>query len=93
MMQEHIQAQILYKLVIRRQWGAVHSQKRNVLKEIPQRYYKEAEDALDYLIKDGFIIQQPKTKELHISLNPKFQKEIFEIIEKWFDKSIVEPYR
>jgi len=93
MTNEQFKAQILYKLVNHRYWGGKHTQKRNALKGIDPKYYKEFEASLEELIKECFVLVGPKTKELHISLNPKKNKEIFEIIEKWFKKDIVDPYR
>ena len=93
MTNEHFKAQILYKLVNHRYWGDKHTQKRNALKGIPPKFYKDFEDALDELIKEGLILVAPKTKESHIFLNPKKSKEIFEIVEKWFRKDVVDPYR
>ena len=93
MTNEQFRAQILYKLVNHRYWGGKHTQKRNALKGINPKYHKEFEAALDELIKESLIIVAPKTKELHISLNPRRNKEIFDIIDRWFKKDIVDPYR
>lgn len=93
MTNEQFKAQILYKLVNHRYWGGKHTQKRNALKGINPKYHKEFEAVLDELIKEGLIIVAPKTKELHISLNPRRNKDIFDIIDRWFKKDIVDPYR
>ena len=93
MTNEHFKAQILYKLLNHRYWGGRHTQKRNALKGIPPKYFKEFEDALDESIKEGLILMAPKTKEIHISLNPRKSKEIFDIVEKWFNKDVLDPYR
>lgn len=93
MTKEGFKAHILYKLVNHRYWGGKHTQKRNALKGIDPKYHKEFELALEELLKEGLILSMPKTKELHISLNPRKSKEIFELIEKWFSKDIIEPYR
>ncbi len=93
MSNSEFKAQILYKLVNHRYWGGKHTQKRNALKGIPPKFYKDFEDALDELIKEGLILAAPKTKELHIFLNTKKSKEIFELIDKWFKKDVVDPYR
>ena len=93
MANEQFKAQILYKLMNHRYWGGKHTQIRNALKGTQPKFYKDYEDALDELIKGGLILASPKTKEIHIALNPRKSKEIFEIIEKWFSKDIVEPYR
>lgn len=90
---EQFKAHILYKLMNHRYWGGKHTQKKNALKGINPKYYKEFEDALDELIKESLILVAPKTKELHISLNPRQRDEIFAIIEKWFKKDIIDPYR
>lgn len=64
-----------------------------MLKGIQPKFYKEFEAALDELIREGLILVAPKTKELHISLNPRRSKEIFDLIEKWFSKDMIDPYR
>ena len=93
MTNEEFKAHILYKLANHRYWGGKHTQKRDALKGIDPKYHKEFEGALGELIKEGLILVAPKTKELHISLNPRQSNEIFELIEKWFKKDIVDPYR
>lgn len=93
MTSEAFKAQILYKLMNHRYWGGKHTQKRNALKGIEPKYYKEFEIALEELIEDGMILSMPKTKELHISLNPRKSKEIFDLIEKWFSKNITDTYK
>ena len=93
MASEAFKAQILYKLMNHRYWGGKHTQKRNALKGIEPKYHKEFEVALEELIKDGLILSMPKTKELHIALNPRRSKEIFDLAEKWFSKNIIDPYR
>ena len=83
--EEQYKARILHKLMKRRQWAAKHSEEKELLKGFDPRIFKELNKAKEELIKEGFIIVAIKTKERHISLNPRKYNEIIAIVEKYFD--------
>ncbi len=83
MLQKEIQEFIVKKLMnfSPPKWGASHTEGRNLAKGLPKHLVKEAKKAVDNLVKKGFLIKAMKTGELHYSLNPRKQKEIFKLVE------------
>lgn len=68
---EEIKARIIRKLVLWKKWGGAHTE--NILNGIPAHLKgnKITKQALDELIKEGWIIPLKKTHETHYSLNPE----------------------
>lgn len=83
---EELKAHILYKLARRRIWGGKHIPIIYIRSGLPQKYRGHTDELVKELINDGFLIQAPKTGEIHVSLNPRRRKEILEITEKYFGK-------
>ncbi len=83
---EELKAHILYKLARRRIWGGKHLPIIYVRSGIPQKYLSQLDEIAKELINEGSLIQAPKTREIHISLNPRMKKEIIKLIEKYIGK-------
>ena len=78
-----IKARIIRKLVQWRKWGGSHTE--NVLNGLPRhlRGEKIAKQALEELVKDGWLLSAKKTGEIHYSLNPEKTDEILQFYEKY----------
>jgi len=83
---EELKAHILYKLARRRIWGGKHLPIIYVRSGIPQKHLSQLDEIAKELINEGFLIHAPKTREIHISLNPRMRKGIIELIEKYIGK-------
>jgi len=68
-------AQLLFKLIRgKKNWGACYDRLEHF-----KRFSKEA---IEELVKNGWLIMIKKTKFRAISANPHFKKEIIEFVEK-----------
>jgi len=69
---------ILRQLKLMRKWGESHTHYKNMLGSIPkdQRGSKQVRKAVKELFSEGKIIIKKTTQEHHVSLNPKFSREI-----------------
>ncbi len=72
---------ILRKLFRRRIIGGKHTAIEHLTKGLPKHVIGEAKNAVDDLIKAGFILTKSTSYGLHVSLNPKKIDEISKIIE------------
>ena len=70
--------EILRGLVNKGKWGGAHTSIKNIANKIARdkRGSKEAKAAVSDLIKEGKLIIKPTVEDSHVSLNPKFIKEI-----------------
>jgi hypothetical protein len=65
-------------------WGGAHSELKRVVKSLPtylresKRGRKQVNDAIKFMVNQGFLLIKPSTGELHVSLNPRKVKEISE---------------
>lgn len=81
-MKEEIKKEILIDLIESRRWGGKHTEIRNLHKGLPDyllntRQGKKAFDkAVRELINSGWLLVKKSTGEIHVSLNPRFSKEI-----------------
>lgn len=84
MQKEVIMVRFLRKLLNLDMWGGKHTESKNLLKALAKhlRGEKVTEDAIKELNKLEFLISKPSTGEVHISLNPRNRKEIFEFLNK-----------
>ena len=70
---------LLRKLYNRRYFGGKHTEEKSLLrsiKHLPKDEQKQALEDWERCKKDGLVIVQMKTKEPHVSLNPRELKEI-----------------
>jgi hypothetical protein len=65
-------------------WGGKHTEEKNLLKALPKhlRGEKVTDEAMKELYRLDFLFSKPSTGEIHISLNPRKKKEIFEFLER-----------
>lgn len=84
---------LIAKLMLERldnmdKWGGAHSELARVKKSLPSyitdtnKGKKQISKAIKFLVNFGFLLIKPSAGELHISLNPRKKKEIYEFIEK-----------
>ena len=77
---------IISKLIRMRMWGGKHTEMRNLYKGLPENLVsskqgkKLLEKAIKELVRREFLITKPSTDEIHVSLNPRYSKEILEFI-------------
>ena len=78
-----IKARIIRKLVQWRKWGGSHTE--NILNGLPKhlRGEKVTHQAIEELVKDGWITPAKKTGEIHYSLNSEKTDEILQFYEKY----------
>ena len=74
----------LRKLINLDIWGGRHTELTNLKKAIPKhlRGEKMTSEALKELINMEFMTAKQSTKDVHISLNPKKQQEIYEFVKE-----------
>ncbi len=84
MQKREIQEKILRKLMNFNppKWGESHTEIVNLTKGLPKhlRGTKETDDAIDELIKNGFLNRMKKTGEWHVSLNISMKDEIYQFL-------------
>ena len=93
MAKENKEINLIAKLILERlsnmdKWGGAHSELKKVTRSLPN-YLKESHKGRKQVIKAvkllknlGYLLTKPSTGEIHCSLNPKMNKEIFMFIEK-----------
>ena len=69
---------ILAYLEQKKKWGGAHTSVKNLASKISRdkRGSKEVKAAVSDLFKEGKLILKPTTEDNHVSLNPRFVKEI-----------------
>lgn len=79
-----IMAKLLRKLMNLNMWGGKHTEAKNLVKSLPKhlRGEKVTIEAVNELHRLEFLISKPSTGEVHVSLNPKKKKEMFEFLER-----------
>lgn len=80
MINQELQAQLLFKLYRKGKWGGAHTPIKNLFHLLDQSSIKESKKVLRELINLGWVLIKPSTGEEHISLNPHKNKEIKEFI-------------
>ena len=91
-MKEEKEINLIGKLLLERlinmdKWGGAHSELNRVVKSLPSylkmtnQGKKKVHDAIKMVVKNEFLLSKPSTGEIHVSLNPRKKKEIFEFIE------------
>ena len=78
-----VKARIIRKLVNWRKWGESHTE--NILNGLPRqlRGEKITKEAIEQLVKAGWLLHAKKTGEIHYSLNPERTDEILQFYEKY----------
>ena len=71
---------IIEKLYRLKYIGGRHMQMKNIHKGMNGISEKELEKAVTYLVNKGIIQIHIKTKETHVSINPKKMKEVHKIL-------------
>ncbi|MBU2100190.1 hypothetical protein KKG83_06880 [Candidatus Micrarchaeota archaeon] len=86
-----LKAQLIFKLVRRRQWGGKHSAIEDLKKGFPPNAHNEIQSIAEELIRENFFLVKKAFYGTHISLNPKKSKEIKELLIKHY-REIAKPY-
>lgn len=86
-----LSAEILFKLVRRRQWGVKHSALDDLKKGFPSRIHDEIQSTALELISKNMLLVKKSFYGTHVSLNPKKSNEIKEMITKHYGE-IAKPY-
>jgi len=71
---------IIEKLYRLRYIGGRHTEIKNIHKGMKETSEQEIEKAVKYLLNKGIIQIHIKTKETHVSINPKKMKEVHRIL-------------
>lgn len=71
---------LLSRLLDARHIGAHQTTYENAVKYVPTHVRGDAKDALDSLIRKGFLLTKPKHYGLHISINPQRVSEIRQLL-------------
>jgi len=71
---------IVEKLYRLRYIGGRHTEMKNIHKGMRGISERELEKAVKYLVNKGIIQLHIKTKETHVSINPKKMKEVHRIL-------------
>ncbi len=79
-----IMKRVLIKMINLNVWGGKHTELKNLKKCIPKhlRGEKAVDGAVKDLIQFEFIVIKKSTCELHVSLNPQKQQEIYEFVKR-----------
>jgi len=82
-LKEVIMKRFLRKLMNLNMWGGKHTEIKNLQKTLPNhlRGTKEMKKAIKELINLRFLNIKPSTGELHVSLNPHKQQEIYKFLQ------------
>ena len=79
-----IQEKILRKLMAMKpaKWGHSHTEERNLFKSLPRHLIgtKTTQGAVEELYQMEFLTKMKKTKEWHVSLNPRKKAEIYQFL-------------
>ena len=72
----------LRKLINLNIWGGRHTELINLKKAIPKhlRGEKVTEEAIEELVRLGFLTTKQSTGEIHVSLNSSKQQEIYDFV-------------
>lgn len=84
---EDIKSHILWKLHVKRIWGAKHTAIENVAKGIPKHLQGDYIETTKELIKHGFILSKPTSYGQQISLNPRKMEEIIKFVTEFANKT------
>ena len=93
MPKEDKQVKLVAKLILERlsnmnKWGGAHSELNKVRKSLPSHIAvtnkgkKQIDRAIKMLTNLGLLLTKPSTGEIHVSLNPRKKKDIYEFVEK-----------
>lgn len=78
-----IHREILRRMFVYHYIGGRHTDEKNVIKFLPKHERGAGKDALEDLIKLGFVIEKVTSYGMHVSLNPRAIGEIrFILIEE-----------
>ena len=72
---------ILFKLDRLGYWGGRHTSIENLTHGFQSHLKKQVKTSLKELVHSGLLITKPKPDSLHVSLNPRYKKEIVVLIE------------
>ena len=84
---EDTKSHILWKLHIKRVWGAKHTTIENIVKGISKHLQGDCIEMAKELIKDGFILSKPTSYGQQISLNHKKLEEIIKMVTEFANKT------
>ena len=80
MEEKELQQAIIEKLYRLKYIGSRHTEIKNIQKGMKGISEKEIEKTVKYLVNKGIIQTYIKTKETHVSINPKKMKEVHRIL-------------
>lgn len=83
--EDTIKARLLYHLRKKKVIGGVHTHYDTLKKGFPKHLGKEVENASKQLIREGFLITEPASYGLQVSLNKEKLFEIDNFIKKVLD--------
>ena len=77
-----VMKRFLRKLINLNIWGGRHTELINLKKAIPKhlRGEKVTEEAIEELVRLGFLTTKQSTGEIHVSLNSSKQLEIYDFV-------------
>jgi len=77
-----VMKRFLRKLINLNIWGGRHTELINLKKAIPKhlRGEKVTEEAIEELVRLGFLTTKQSTGEIHVSLNSSKQQEIYDFV-------------
>ena len=82
MQSDEVKIKILWRLYRHRFIGGKHTDIKNLRKGFPKDKYDLVDEAVNELIREGFLLVKPTHYGKHVSLNPRRLREIRSIIEK-----------
>lgn len=75
-----IHREILRRMFVHHYIGGRHTDERNVIKFLPKHERGAGKDALEDLIKFGFVAEKITSYGRHVSLNPRAMAEVHAIL-------------
>ena len=76
----HIHREILRRMFVHHYIGGCHTDEKNVIKFLPKHERGVGKDALEDLIKWGFVMEKVTGYGRHVSLNPRAISEVHAIL-------------
>ena len=80
MKEKELRQAIIEKLYRFKYIGSRHTEMKNIHKGMKEISEKEIEQAVKYLVNKDIIQTSTKTKETHVSINPKKMRDVHRIL-------------
>lgn len=75
-----VKVKVLWRMYRHRYIGGRHTDVNNLRKGFPKDKYDVVQDAIDELVKDGFLTLKPTKSGMHVSINPRRIAEVVKVI-------------